>query len=910
MPLELTRRSRLILNRWASVTACGMVATCVIALLEGSGVLPLPSVSEWIARLPTVLFVVVLNVLALAAMWPAAQGRWSGFLGTRHFVTYPPIWMAVIVGLLAWSLWSSSDNQTFRTPTTSARLIAIAILLVHFVPALVAVAVLAIGSRNRPTSKSDGAELPAGGNTFASVLDWLRDDSEVLDPGLDRFGGCFIARRMADRLLHHDPPPTMALIGPSGSGKSTVACFVRHYLANTPDADLEFVRISLWPFDSSDAAVHGILQSVVAAVAKRTNVLSVIGVPDAYASAVAGSSSLGATIRESLRREDTPNRIIERLSVIIQAAGFRLVLWMEDLERFSAKGGAADNAAERLAPVRSLLYLLDRSRNISVIVSDTSLQTGFDVEKLARFVEIMPSLDADEVRETIAIVRDACLGGYPVFVIDPASMSALAKGAERNSTVLQLIDELTETNLPSHIAITRLVSTPRILKDALRITVETWTRMPGEIAFDDVLIASVLRVSRRDLFAFIVEKLVHLQHGFRRPVLAANPPLPHPTKARLDALLSDEGAHTYAAARGLLGYLFPKMDGGDENDSAYLSNPQGLCVDRHVNYFHRYMSMSAADDAESDQAALRDIATWKKGGISDLLNRLRDPARADQIETFTRQFTGEELCRLLRELVPLIVDTPTKHIQFGDGPEGLIALWRMMLNRNPRPELVRDVALEVLGHAVPRHLSLGIWIWEYFVERKDRIPSLIKGEDREEMRQRYRDVFLDAFGNPLTADALRAAIAIGPPWALDQTLDFVGRDDAIADSRWNAVVSVILAAAKKDPGVMCPAISYCVTNARDVFVGALDEDGHHVPARGINVEFAEERASKMFGLDQLMPVLSECAVSPNLEHEIKLRCEAAVTSAVEWVAKNHRGRSDAAPSMASEGQVGGATSCD
>lgn len=213
----------------------------------------------------------------------------------------------------------------------------------------------------------------------------------------------------------------MAVVGPLGSGKSTIRSLIEHHLA--AHRSVEMLHISLWPFDSAEAAVAGILRSVIRSLGKHVNILAVAGLSEQYVTVIERVGGRWGALAGLLRGESRPQAILDNLAAIATTAGVKLVLWIEDMERFTGADRlppeeAAIRKAERLGPILSLLFLLERCESISVIVADTSLRSRLDVGKIARFIESPPRLTAKRVWRQIAILRTACLAEE---LIDPAS---------------------------------------------------------------------------------------------------------------------------------------------------------------------------------------------------------------------------------------------------------------------------------------------------------------------------------------------------------------------------------------------------------------------------------------------------------------------------------------------------------
>ena len=182
-------------------------------------------------------------------------------------------------------------------------------------------------------SHSSGAHHGQAGGDFDALRGWLRDDSPVDTPAMDLFHHDDVARRMAERLSQSDAAPTMALIGSLGSGKLTIGKLVEYRLRNVRHVRL--IHISLWPFDSTETAVRGILRAIIGELGRHVNVLPLVGLSDDYVTAVEKTAGRYGGIARLLRGTSDPEEVLQQFSGIACAAGLRLVLWIEDLERFS-----------------------------------------------------------------------------------------------------------------------------------------------------------------------------------------------------------------------------------------------------------------------------------------------------------------------------------------------------------------------------------------------------------------------------------------------------------------------------------------------------------------------------------------------------------------------------------------------
>ena len=408
--------------------------------------------------------------------------------------------------------------------------------------------------------------------------------------------------------------------------------------------------------------------------------------------------------------ESRPEVILEGLASIATAAGVKLVLWIEDMERFTgvdriAPEEAATRETERLGPILSLLYLLDRCDSITVLIGDTSLRSRLDVGKIARFVERPPRPTPASVWRQIAILRARCL---TEDFIDPANDEYRKTLTPPDEDTLSFMRSWHGRDMHPSVqgAMALLLHTPRALKSALRTTWETWETLRGEIDFDGVLVASALRITRPDVFTLIDEHVDLFRRGFRDPSTSGQGGrTKHPVLVQLDGLLAkEENERMKDDVTKAISFVFPAYKDGSED--VHLACPQGLGVARHVDYWQRYLALPIVLAQESDQAALKAIAAWRQGDNTDLMARLTDPDRADQIETFVGQFTTAELCELLDDTVLALRHESAETWEDVQRPPGIDSVWRMMHDLRPPVDQLADVVSNLITDLVTHHLPL------------------------------------------------------------------------------------------------------------------------------------------------------------------------------------------------------------
>jgi len=381
------RRRCAIRHRWREILGYGLLAGLInlvlIRLLRDqlASLTNLPSDIGW-----PVLGIAIL-ALTYAAWVPAKHGetrghwRWPALLGLKHLGEYPPLWIACLLGLgltavglvhcaPCLGLDTASSNMadlTLRIHATYGSGILFTQSLttqgawlwpfssdeIAWMWSLIAAIAIfcwelfcrSIQPYPPVTQTSDETPAPpppsinrADLDTFENIKLWLKDDRPITTKDGDRFGFSSLARTMAER-LRKTPPPSQAVVGAYGSGKSTLGRLVKQELDSQPDPPIRLVQVELWPFETPEAAVSGMIRHLLDAMADEIPVIGLSGIPQRYVNAMRAKGGWWASASNLLEASaSSPVETLAELDAVATAIGVRYVLWVDDLERFAAKG--------------------------------------------------------------------------------------------------------------------------------------------------------------------------------------------------------------------------------------------------------------------------------------------------------------------------------------------------------------------------------------------------------------------------------------------------------------------------------------------------------------------------------------------------------------------------------------------
>jgi hypothetical protein len=676
------------------------------------------------------------------------------------------------------------------------------------------------GPSDGPTTQFQGFE------TFDEMCDWLADDAPVTSPGADRFGHSRVAERIVERLIEKGPP-AQAVVGALGSGKTTLRHLVSAHLSAREESarEIRLVPVELWPYETAKAAVEGVINTLVNALASEVNIVGLSGLSQAYAESMTAAGGLWSALVRAQGVPSNPAASLAAIDEIAIAIGTRYVVWIEDLERF-AVADSKEASEEKLNPIRALLYGLDNLRCVSVITATTSLRMRFDIEKIARFVEPLPELSEVAVGKVLGLFRRGCIPNPAI--IDPAGPRARRDlqnlgEPEYIETQRKILGPGIHTIMD---AICYLSKTPRTLKFALRGSLSAWKSLAGEIDFDDLLVLSILRESHPNAFALVQEHIHHLR-GARTIREQDREEWKRAWDAAFNRVLADDPARS--AVEEIVKFVF----GDDRSDQ----NPQGARVADHTDYWERLLSIPRFAPNEGDQPVLRALM-----GDSDdaILNALEAPGTSSAVEHFRHLVPTQRLRRLFLLLVGRR-STESAAAWKDHDPPGLIPLWRMWNRRGEAGELGPTGLLEdvkqALDIATPRNLALTAEIEQHFVVSS--VVEFLSPPERDEAKRHLRSLLVSHYKTEPDRLAQSLAGARKPVlqwlvWDLDRVR---AKDTAgIPFDGWEDFASALISAAQRHPEIVLPQLAWLVVR-----------EGPSTRERRTTYEVDDEMLTRLFG---------------------------------------------------------------
>jgi len=429
--------------------------------------------------------------------------------------------------------------------------------------------------------------------------------------------------------------------------------------------------------------------------------------------------------------------------------------------------------------------------------------------------------------------------------------------------------------------ISRHIKTPRLLKLVLRKTYRTWQHLHGEIDFDDMLIANVLRFGAPEAFEFLLENIIEI----RSIQVGIN------SEAKEKRLTAIENKWTQLAkvvdwdtssAKGLIQFLFPTWQ--DKYYPPKKSNYQGLQVENPTDYWPRFLNEELEIGEIRDQEILSGLRKWKDNPDGRVFHNLTlssllcsDEAFVEKFEHFAPLFlNGLEIRRIAAAVFSEAIKLLGVKAK-SDSVPGFLPLWRKA-TRQPidEKEHLKWVQEEIFK-ALPVSLQFAndiYYYWKsnselYLYDKKARI-DLRKGVISKTKAFFENDPA--RFVSTLDPDSSYISIHLCKTFS---SIDEGGEGFVPADWKWFGLL--LLDAGDLNPQVIVPQIVPFIIKVQHL-------------THGYSFSFNNDGAEELFGdeLPRLMKLVSQEIDLSHFDPQETGSIEQARETAKQWLVEYNK----------------------
>jgi hypothetical protein len=338
----------------------------------------------------TVFFLALLS-WALAILLIRLGALRRGHFTLRRLIGFPPVWIsAVICNVVIFEVRGTRVCEPVRMPWAAC----VSSIAVGFISILSGIALALLAESLDKTARRFPRTRMVFSGSLGQVihdherlLTWLEEERPIQNPSEDIFGYSPIARRIAGT-LRGERIRTVGIVGPYGTGKSSLLNLTQHYLHHPQeltgagfDGEVIVCRVDGWGRTKASSAER-VLAIAIDHVSAFADCSSILSLPASYRRAIGGMRWPGGPVLEALLEESRdPVALIRRLDDILRAAGIRLVIFLEDLDRNTADEIIRDE-------IPSLLDRLREMRNLSFVLAiGTEHQYSAILIRICDFIE-------------------------------------------------------------------------------------------------------------------------------------------------------------------------------------------------------------------------------------------------------------------------------------------------------------------------------------------------------------------------------------------------------------------------------------------------------------------------------------------------------------------------------------------
>lgn len=425
--------------------------------------------------------------------------------------------------------------------------------------------------------------------------------------------------------------------------------------------------------------------------------------------------------------------------------------------------------------------------------------------------------------------------------------------------------------------IVRLVKTPRLLKLILRRIYRTWEALHGEIDFDDLLIANVLRYASPDTFDFIIENVQEIRGLGTEGVLTDRADRLEAVETKWNRIIQNVRWDS-TSAKHIVQFLFPCWN---NKRSSIHHSLQTVQIESPTDYWERLLLEELRPDEIADQEVLHSLVRWKEEpsghhiqGSTVPMVLARNEEYAEKFEHFSPQVLDGHEIRVLA--TALFKEGMSMHGVSAscDKIPGFKPLLRRAIAQPIDEKEHLEWVLQQISELLPMSLRFANDVYsDWGANDQFCIPQ-------EQNRQNFRNQIVSVAKKLFSHSPERFVKIIDPHYMHSShnfcinlsKLDQGGEGFPFAEWRW--FTSLLIEAGKIDAQTIVPQIARFVVEKK-------------LKIPDITYRFDEKIAGELFSgsMEDLMAILSKDINLEDFDERQKARIKCAQQAASDWLKK-------------------------
>jgi hypothetical protein len=410
-----------------------------------------------------------------------------------------------------------------------------------------------------------------------------------------------------------------------------------------------------------------------------------------------------------------PLKLLEKIDTILDCINMRFVIFLEDIDR---------NAQENIFrnEIYSLFDRLKALKNISFVITiNSEEQKSGILVRISEHIETIPELHEEEVKKIIRSFREHNIIYSSEKDNEKLGMSQLNEMGKLLEGAINIKDK------QAIFQITKLLNNPRNIKYAIRRTKTAWNSLKGEINFDNLLIANILRTGAPEAYGYILDNIAEL-----RKYINQEADFGEMSDNRRDELrekcnnIAKNAQWHIQSVIVLINFLFPGFEDifnlkakGDQSHGFKDISFQGIAKSRPVDYWVRLNAEEIAPKEIKDSVIIKMMDDWKgnlnnKEFINNIIRKSKYAKQLDYICSY--RLAPENILNLVSAIFRQILDEEGNRANLDHDNREHLHFWhiRKLFSESEHTQIYNEWFLKEIVKVLQLSLRFANDIYHYF----------------------------------------------------------------------------------------------------------------------------------------------------------------------------------------------------